>query len=293
MTPLAPGRTTVVRGTLDPASDRLGYAAVRRRGPSVVAIGKFDGVHRGHRELLSGTRAEAERRGLQAGVVTFDRHPGEVLRGARHRYLSTVEERAELLAEAGIDFVLLLRTSPELLSQAPEDFVGDLSAALDCRTIVVGADFRFGRGATGDVAMLAELAQSRGIQTIAVSLAAGLGDVVSSTRIREELGSGRVDRAAALLGRPFSVPGVLHATAGRQWMVTISPRLMLPAAGSYRGRVELVQDGVTTSSAVVVVAAAADSHLRVVPLREGRPGNLRPGPVRVFFDENAKPHLPD
>jgi FAD synthase len=179
-------------------------------------------------------------------------------------------------------------------TRRPQTAITHDSHELTTRRASRRADFRFGRGATGDVATLAELAQSRGIQTIVVSLAAGLGAVVSSTRIREELGFGRVDRAAALLGRPFSVPGLLSGTASRQWTVTVSPRLMLPAAGSYRGRVDLVHDGVTTSSAVVVGAAVnSEPQLCLMPLREGRPGNLRAGPVRVFFDENATPHPPD
>lgn len=277
-----------MHGTLDPASDPDGYAQVRQRGASVVAIGKFDGVHRGHCLLLSRTLAEARQRGLQAGVVTFDVHPREVLSGVPWYYLTTPQERTDLFADAGMDFVLLLRSTPELFAVAAEHFAVALARALDCRAVVVGANFRFGRGALGDANTLARAA---GVHAIALDLLAGSGDAVSSSRIRQELEAGRVDRAAELLGRPISVSGVLEVEALRRWVVKVPPRLALPAPGAYEGRVVFTEPEVSARQPAVVFVPASRyaTQLRVVPY----PGVNEPGRgrlVRVLFERARGGH---
>jgi riboflavin kinase/FMN adenylyltransferase len=288
MTGRSRGGITVIHGTLDPASDPDGYAWIRRRGPSVLTIGKFDGVHRAHQVLLSRTRAEALRRGMQAGVVTFDVHPQEVLHSADVGYLTTPEERVELFADAGMEFVLLLRATRELFSTEAADFWASLVSGVDCRAIVVGANFRFGRGAGGDVTTLTSGDRTAHVQAIIVDLLADLGHVVSSSRIRQELEAGRVDRAADLLGRPFSVAGLLEDDNGQRWLVKVPSRTALPAPGGYSARVVFTGLDVPVSQPAVVIVRASGhriAQLHVMPHSGLIWPVLHGQPVRVIFGQ--------
>jgi riboflavin kinase/FMN adenylyltransferase len=264
-------RINVIRGTLDPASDPEGYARIRKRGPSVLTIGKFDGIHRGHGALLRATVQQARRLGAQSGAVTFDVHPREVLQGVRHQYLTSLEERLELLADAGIDFVHVLRATPELFASDADDFATTLAAALNAELIVVGANFRFGRCAAGDIRTLARL----GIPAIAVELDGGAAGAVSSSRIREELHAGRVECAAELLGRPYAVGGVIAAEEREHWLVAVTPELALPAPGAYSGRAQFARRAATPDR---------PTDLLVAPLINGRRASL----IRVQRDDDAQ-----
>jgi riboflavin kinase / FMN adenylyltransferase len=214
-------------------------------GPSVVTVGMFDGVHRGHRALLDRVAAEAARRGLPAGAVTFDRHPLEVLRpGAEPPLLTTLDRKVSLLGEAGMDFVLVLAFTEELSQVTAEAFArGVLLEGVGARAIVVGENFRFGHKAAGDPALLAELGRPRGVEVAAVRLHADGGEAVSSTRVRSELARGDVAAAARSLGRPHAVEGVVVRGDGRGRAqlgvptanVEVAGRLALPANGVYAG----------------------------------------------------------
>jgi riboflavin kinase / FMN adenylyltransferase len=214
-------------------------------GPSVVTVGMFDGVHRGHRALLDRVAAEAAARGLPAGAVTFDRHPLEVLRpGAEPPLLTTLDRKVALLGAAGMDFVLVLAFTEELSRVAAEAFARDvLLDAVGARAIVVGENFRFGHKAAGDPALLAELGRPRGVEVVAVALHADGGEVVSSTRVRAELARGDVRAAARSLGRPHAVEGTVvrgDGRGGRQLgvptaNVALAGNLALPANGVYAG----------------------------------------------------------
>ena len=276
----------VIHGTLDEASDPGGYARVRSRGPAVVAIGKFDGIHRGHQMLLSRAQAEARRRGGQAGVVTFDAHPREVLQRTQWRYLTTAEDRSRLIAEAGMDFVLLLRATSELFATEAEAFLAALVERLECCGIVVGANFRFGHGATGNTDTLTQVGAALGLEATVLDLLAGVGDAVSSTRIRGELESGRVEHAAELLGRPFPVVGVLHVEGLRRWVVKVLPGLVLPAAGVYSGRVGPADPGVTVEQPTMIFVPALrfPTDMRLLPLRGDVPASLDGRRVRLVFE---------
>lgn len=284
---------TVVHGTLDTTSDPGGYAAVRERGPSVVAIGKFDGIHRGHRALLSRVLVEARRLGCQAGVVTFDAHPSEVLRGAQHAYLTTLPEREGLCAEIGVDFMLLLRSTPALFETEAQEFAAALIKALNTRVIVVGADFRFGRAAKGDVSMLQALAHRHGVKVISVELNEQLGSKVSSTRVREELVAGRVEQAAHLLGRPFSVEGTVKDGTTRTWSVEVPARLAMPAPGVYLGRVVFPAAKRAAGPVVIKVADATGEHRRIRLLRLGNsPHRAKAGMACSIVFERSGPGSP-
>jgi riboflavin kinase/FMN adenylyltransferase len=214
-------------------------------GPTVVTVGMFDGVHRGHRALLDRVAAEAAARGVPAAAVTFDRHPLAVLRpGSEPPLLTTLDGKVELLGRAGVEVVLVLAFTPELSQVGAEAFAADvLFDGLGARAVVVGENFRFGHKAAGDPDLLADLGRPRGIEVVAVGLHAHGGQVVSSTRVRAELAAGDVAAAAVSLGRPHAVEGVVVAGNRRGGPVLGMPTanldlpagIAIPADGVYAG----------------------------------------------------------
>lgn len=215
-------------------------------GPSVVAIGKFDGVHSGHRAVLDRARVDAATGGARVVAVTFDRNPLALLRPqACPEDLIGVHQKVQLLAETGIDATLVLRFDAELAGLSAREFVERvLVQALQVRTVLVGADFRFGRGGAGNPDVLRELGQEWGFDVDVVDdvREIGAGRRVSSTWIREVLAEGDVHTAAKLLGRPASVWGeVVHGLKrGRELgfpTANLAPDLegFVPADGVYAG----------------------------------------------------------
>ncbi|HEY8792619.1 MAG TPA: riboflavin biosynthesis protein RibF [Gaiellaceae bacterium] len=198
-------------------------------GECVAAIGSFDGVHRGHRRVLETARAV----GGPVTVVTFWPHPRLVL-GNRVDLLSTLERRIELLEEAGVDEVLVVEFTPELAAHEPTEFAESLLRRIGANVIVVGENFRFGRAAAGDAALLARLGfDVRSVPTL---------DGVSSTIIRGFLREGDVVGAARLLGRPPELEGTVvlgdrrggtlgYPTAN----LSVPADLLVPAYGIYAG----------------------------------------------------------
>jgi riboflavin kinase / FMN adenylyltransferase len=240
-----------------------GLAAVPAdHGPSVVTVGMFDGVHRGHRALLDRVAAEAAARGLPAGAVTFDRHPLEVLRPeARPPLLTTLDRKVALLGAAGMDFVLVLAFTEELSQVTAEAFATEmLMDGVGARAVVVGENFRFGHKAAGDPALLAELGRARGVDVVAVPLHADGGEPVSSTRVRAELARGDVRAAAASLGRAHAVEGVVVRGDGRGGHelgiptanLEVAGDLALPANGVYAGHLGEEPDGPARPAATSV-----------------------------------------
>ncbi len=183
----------------------------------MVTLGNYDGVHLGHRALLSAARARADRDGLIVTAVTFDPHPSVVLAPDRAPpLLTTIERRSDLLRGLGADEVTVLRFDRELASTSPEGFVDSvLVSRLATRSVVVGPDFRFGRGRAGDTAMLRELGGARGFDVVAVEPFTLDGEVVSSTRVRAALREGDVHLAARMLGRVHNVEGRIVRGDGR------------------------------------------------------------------------------
>ena len=278
-----------------------GLAAVPPgHGPSVVTIGMFDGVHRGHRALLDRVAAEAAARGLPAGAVTFDRHPLEVLRpDARPPLLTTLDRKVDLLGAAGMDFVLVLPFTEELSQVTAEAFAGEvLLDGVGARAIVVGENFRFGHKAAGDPALLAELGRRRGVEVVAVPLHAGGGEAVSSTRIRAELARGDVHAAAASLGRAYAVEGVVvrgDGRGGRQLGIPtanldVGGDLALPANGVYAGHLSEAPSGSPRPAAtsVGVNPQFHTSGLRVEAHVLDFDGDLLGAHVSVSFEHRLR-----
>jgi riboflavin kinase/FMN adenylyltransferase len=195
-----------------------GHRALTRplRAPA-IAIGNFDGVHRGHAALIARARATAAAAGGEAVVLTFEPHPAQVLvpELAPPR-LTTAARKLELLAAAGVDVVVVEPFSPELAAVTAPAFVSELLiGALGARAIVVGEDFAYGRGRTGTASTLAVDAGRHGAAVELVAPVAVDGEVVSSTRIRGYLRGGDLARAHSLLGRRHDLDGVVVRGAGR------------------------------------------------------------------------------
>lgn len=182
-----------------------------------LTIGNFDGVHRGHLALLSRLREAAAEEGVPAAVLTFDPHPAAVLsdRGAPPP-LVWPERRAELLAQSGIDALIVLPSTPALFQTSAEEFFHDLlRRQLAIRAIVEGPDFRFGHRRAGNVRLLTGWCDQYGIRWEIVPPVECDGQPVSSTRIREAVRAGRIEQAGDMLSRPFATVGTVVHGAGR------------------------------------------------------------------------------
>ncbi|MER7440966.1 bifunctional riboflavin kinase/FAD synthetase [Micromonospora avicenniae] len=180
-------------------------------GRSVVTIGVFDGVHRGHQATIGHTVARARELGLQSVVVTFDPHPAEVVRPGSHPAVLTEPARkAELIEALGVDVLCVVPFTPEFSRLSAEAFVHDvLVEHLHAARVVVGDNFRFGHRAAGDVALLERLGRTFGFAVEGAPLVSTDGTVFSSTYIRSCVDAGDVGAAAAALGRPHRVEGVV------------------------------------------------------------------------------------
>jgi riboflavin kinase / FMN adenylyltransferase len=195
-----------------------------------VALGTFDGVHRGHRAVLEAVKTA----GLRSTVLTFDPHPRLVL-GYDVQLLTTLEQRLELIEEIGPDEVLVVGFTQALSRHEPEEFVAEYLTGIGAKVVVAGEDFRFGAGRRGDVALLRAL----GLDVRPVRLLEG----VSSSRIRDLVRSGDLPGAAALLGRPFELEG--EVVYGDQRGGTLGfptanlspdPHMLVPGYGIYAGQ---------------------------------------------------------
>jgi riboflavin kinase / FMN adenylyltransferase len=213
-------------------------------GRSVVAIGVFDGVHMGHRVIISRAVGAARQSGLPAVLLTFEPHPAEVVRPEEAPLrLTSLADKAALVADLEIDAMLVLAFTPELSHLEPEDFIREvLRDTLHAQTVVVGDNFRFGRRAAGDVGVLRALGPSYGYGVDAVGLVEVEGRTVSSSEIRSYIARGDVEDAAILLGRLPSVTGpVVRGDArGRELgyptaNLALEPRTAVPADGVYAG----------------------------------------------------------
>ena len=177
----------------------------------VATIGVFDGVHRGHQRIVGRAVEIAAQRGVPAVVITFDPHPDEVIRPGSHPpYLTSYRRQAGLLSVLGADAMCVLPFNVEFSRLTPDEFVHTvLSERLHAAAVVVGENFRFGHKAAGNVAVLAELGEKYDFTAEGVPLLIADGVTISSTYIRQQLNLGDVHAAAAALGRPHRVEGVV------------------------------------------------------------------------------------
>lgn len=207
----------------------------------MLTIGVFDGVHRGHQHVIESLVEEARQRDLLAGVMSFHPHPDEILHGAKGRYyLTTVEERAQLLFDLGVDYVVTHPFSREVMQIRAADFVDRLVEYVKLKWLWVGTDFALGHEREGNVAFLTEQGQSKGFSVKALALVDSAERVVSSTDIRSALASGDMTTAKQLLGRSYQISGpVVHGEKrGRQLgyptaNIAVPDGKLIPANGVY------------------------------------------------------------
>jgi riboflavin kinase/FMN adenylyltransferase len=213
-------------------------------GRSAVAVGVFDGMHAGHRTIVGRTREAARRTGARSVVISFDPHPMSVVRPeAAPLMLTSVAHRAELLETLGVDALLVLPFSRELSQLSPEEFVARiLVGTLHAAAVVVGANFRFGHKAAGDVDLLRREGERNDFTVDAVELLRGGEHPVSSTLVRGLIADGDVAGAAEALGRPHQVEGPVVRGEGRgrglgfpTANVDVPPTIVVPGDGVYAG----------------------------------------------------------
>ncbi len=213
-------------------------------GQSVVTIGEFDGVHRGHQRIVARAAQLGRERHLPVVVITFDPHPDEVIRPGSHPpFLCSARRRAELLASLGAEALCVLPFTLEFSRLDPDEFVRTvLVERMHAVAVVEGEDFRFGHKAAGDVQLLAKLGEKYDFTTEGLPLLVAEGATVSSTSIRQLLAAGDVSGAAKLLGRPHRVEGVVvrghqrgRALGFPTANLEMPPHTAVPADGVYAG----------------------------------------------------------
>jgi riboflavin kinase/FMN adenylyltransferase len=239
-------------------------------GPSVVTIGNFDGVHRGHQQVLSQLIRTARLNRARSVAVTFDPHPSQVHRPeSAPELIMGLQDKLHALGELGLDAVLVMKYSLELASLTPEEFVGTvLVDALHASHVVIGHDTRFGRGNSGDLNTMRELGEEFGFEVLVISEFGsegfplhddgGMDRRCSSTWVREALMEGDVATAAAVLGRPHQMRGeVVHGAARGRALGFPTANLssdasgLIPADGIYAGWL-VDQDGTRWPAAISV-----------------------------------------
>jgi riboflavin kinase/FMN adenylyltransferase len=254
-----------------------GLAPPHARVPCALTIGNFDGVHRGHQAMLALLTHEARRRGLTSCVVTFEPHPRDFFAQRSGRpeaapaRISTLRDTVSALADCGVDRLVVLRFDEALSGLAPQDFITRiLLQGLDARLVMVGDDFRFGARRAGDYAMLDRAGGQQGFEVARMMSFEVHGLRVSSSAVRQALAEGAMDRAAALLGRPYAISG--RAVHGRKLgrelgFRTLNLRFAHPrpaAMGIFVARIHGLGDGALPGVASLGVRPTVEDAGRVL-----------------------------
>ena len=279
-----------IRTTLAP------HPADARR--TALTIGAYDGVHTGHRQVISEVCRLAVKRSLTSAVLTFDRHPASVVRpGSAPLLLTDADQKLEQLATTGVDLTMVLPFDAERATESAESFIREvLVAGLGVALIVVGEDFHFGHQRKGNVALLRDLGVELDFEVMGLGLVGLDGrpardhEQVSSTFIRRALARGDLKRANAMLGRPYELRGVVNPEATPNLVsgtvgVQVDPASLLPECGYYAC---WSGDGTGSRTAVAVrVGPSVDGSdaeictIAAVPIDVG--SHLSKGPVRLGF----------
>lgn len=212
-----------------------------------LTIGQFDGVHRGHQEIIQKLTAGAHANQSPAVVITFFPHPAVVLgKRAKPAYLTTPEERANLLGDLGVDVVITHPFDSQVANTSAKDFMANLEAKINITRLMVGHDFALGRDRAGNVKKLKEMGKQFGYAVTVVSPVKIGGEVISSSSIRKSLFAGQVERAAKLLGRAYRINGTVIPGDGRGSTIGIPTANLklwkdraIPATGVYVCRAQV------------------------------------------------------
>lgn len=207
---------------------------------SWLTIGVFDGVHRGHQQIIRRLVEGAHESGMPAVVLTFDPHPANVLGRAEIKLLTLPEERAQLLASLGVDVVITQRFTRELSNVTAFDFMSQLTRRLGLKHLLIGYDFALGKGREGNAPRLAEIGSALGYTVETVSALGDENGVISSTEIRKLVATGNVAEAARLMGHPYRLQGEVLRGDQRGRLIgfptanlSYAPNKLIPAKGIY------------------------------------------------------------
>ncbi|HVE76193.1 MAG TPA: bifunctional riboflavin kinase/FAD synthetase [Actinomycetota bacterium] len=242
-----------------------------RLSPSAISVGNFDGVHRGHLKLINRLLKIEASGGGTPSVLSFDPHPQQVLRGVSPPALTTTEAKISLLKQAGVKRAFILPFDEEFSKLEPEDFASTiLGERLNSRAVVVGANFRFGRFARGDVTMLRDLGKRAGYKVEGAPLVRVGGRTVSSTEIRHAIEAGELKWANRALGRAYRVGGTVVTGAKRGHQLgfptaNLSPdaNVCLPSEGVYAGRAVSGRDSYKAAISVGINPTFGDGKLSI------------------------------
>ena len=267
-------------------------------GTASIAIGVFDGVHRGHRELIDAVVRDARNHGCKAVVVTFDPDPDVVVSSSPAQKLMTTSDRLHALALTGADAVVAVPFTPAVAALDHVGFLELLSRMVDICSIRVGSDFRLGRGGASGVAEMQTWGAEHGVDVYGHELLCVEGQTICATRIRQELRQGHVELAAELLGRPYMLRGIV--AGGRHQgsdmgfptaNIQVPEGIQVPADGVYEGLV-LVDDTVWPAAVNVGLPPtyaddAASAHLEANLI--GYAGDLYGASVSLAFTRWLRP----
>lgn len=267
-------------------------------GAASIAIGVFDGVHRGHHRLIDAVVRDARARGCKAVVVTFDPDPDVVVSPSPAQKLMTTADRLHALAQTGVDAVVAVPFTPAVAALDHVSFLKLVSRVVDIRSIRVGSDFRLGRGGASGVAEIQVWGAEHGVDVYGHELLCVDGQTICATRIRQELRQGHVELAAELLGRPYMLRGVV--ASGRHQgsdmgfptaNIQVPDGIQVPADGVYEGLV-LVDDTVWPAAVNVGLPPtyaddAASAHLEANLI--GYVGDLYGASVSLAFTRWLRP----
>jgi riboflavin kinase / FMN adenylyltransferase len=275
---------------------------------SVVTIGAYDGVHLGHRTVIAEVQERARRAGRRSAVITFDRHPAQVIRpDSAPLLLTDVDQKLDLLAGTGVDYALVVHFDRDRAQETAEHFVQHvLVGCLNAKEVVVGEDFHFGHRRAGNVALLEDMGAALGFEVHGHKLvgtdghAARDDEQVSSTAIRRALHEGRLADANAMLGRPHEMRGpVTHGDERGRTLgfptanVAIPSEMLMPADGIYAGHLVRRSTDVALPSAIYVGKRPTFYDDRAMTLLEVHvldfSGDLYGEDVAVRFTHRIRP----
>lgn len=273
-------------------------------GPCALTIGNFDGAHIGHQAIFRRVAEVARNRGWRSAALTFDPHPAHVVAPDRApRLLSTPLERCRWMREAGIEQAVILPFTPEFSCLSPDEFAGGvLAGALQARAALVGWNFRFGRDQAGDIEALSELGRRYGFFVEVMPGVTFRGATVSSSGIRRLLESGHLALANRMMGRPFSLSGVVvrgHGVGAKETVPTLNLRTvteLLPARGVYVTQAHDIDTGASWPSVTNVgfrptfkgENLTVETHV-LTPLETDPPRHLRIEFLKRLREERAFP----
>jgi riboflavin kinase/FMN adenylyltransferase len=267
--------------------------------PSILAIGVFDGVHRGHRFLISQLVETAQKCGCYAGLLSFHPHPDTVLQVVPTRYYLTTEtERTTLLQSLGLDFMVMHPFNQTVMRMPAQDFVNQLVAKLQIRTLWVGRDFALGYQRQGNVAYLTEYGQQVGFTVVALDLVDQSGQVISATTVRQKLLQGDVEGANDLLGYSYRLSGtVIHGyKRGRQIgfptaNIEVPPDKIVPRNGVYATRLQVGGRWYSAATNVGMNPTFGNDHLSVEAHILDFDQDIYGEQVQLTFESFLRPEL--